>query len=62
MANVSSSNGLEKYPKLRFPGFDEPWQAERLRDFATRVTRKNANNETDLPLTISSNDGLVDKV
>ena len=25
MANVSSSNGLEKRPKLRFPGFDEPW-------------------------------------
>lgn len=25
MENVSSSNGLEKYPKLRFPGFDEPW-------------------------------------
>ena len=21
----SSSNGLEKRPKLRFPGFDEPW-------------------------------------
>ena len=25
MANVSSSNGLEKYPKLRFKGFSEPW-------------------------------------
>ena len=26
MANVSSCNGLEKYPKLRFPGFEEPWK------------------------------------
>ena len=26
MANASSSNGLEKSPKLRFPGFDEPWK------------------------------------
>ena len=26
MANVSSSNGLENRPKLRFPGFDEPWK------------------------------------
>ena len=26
MANVYSSNGLEKRPKLRFPGFDEPWK------------------------------------
>ena len=62
MANVSSSNGLEKRPKLRFPGFDEPWKAERLSDFADRVTRKNSKNETDLPLTISSKDGLVDQV
>ena len=62
MANVSSSNGLEKRPKLRFPGFDEPWRAERLSDFADRVTRKNSKNETDLPLTISSKDGLVDQV
>ena len=62
MANVSSSNGLEKRPKLRFPGFDEPWRTERLSDFADRVTRKNSKNETDLPLTISSKDGLVDQV
>ena len=62
MANVSSSNGLEKRPKLRFPGFYEPWRAEKLSDFAERVTRKNSNNETDLPLTISSKDGLVDQI
>jgi type I restriction enzyme S subunit len=62
MGNVSSSNGLEKRPKLRFPGFDEPWKAEKLSDFADRVTRKNTNNETSLPLTISSKDGLVDQI
>ena len=62
MANVSSSNGLEKRPKLRFPGFDEPWKAEKLSDFAERVTRKNVDNETSLPLTISSKDGLVDQI
>ena len=62
MAKVSSSNGLEKRPKLRFPGFDEPWKAEKLSDFAERVTRKNSNNETSLPLTISSKDGLVDQI
>jgi type I restriction enzyme S subunit len=33
-----------------------------LSDFAERVTRKNSNNETDLPLTISSKDGLVDQI
>lgn len=62
MANVSSSNGLEKRPKLRFPGFDEPWEAEKLSDFSERVMRKNTNNETSLPLTISSKDGLVDQI
>ena len=62
MAKLSSSNGIEKRPKLRFPGFDEPWKAEKLSDFAERVTRKNTNNETNLPLTISSKDGLVDQI
>jgi len=33
-----------------------------LSDFAERITRKNSNNETDLPLTISSKDGLVDQI
>ena len=61
-AFLSSSNGLEKRPKLRFPGFDEPWKAEMLSDFSERVTRKNTKNETNLPLTISSKDGLVDQI
>ncbi len=62
MANVSSSNGIEKYPKLRFPEFTESWSHIKLSDFTERVMRKNKNNETDLPLTISSKDGLVDQV
>ena len=33
-----------------------------MSDFAERVTRKNSNNETDLPLTISSKDSLVDQI
>ena len=33
-----------------------------MSDFAERVTRKNSNNETDLPLTISSKDGLVNQI
>ena len=34
MENVSSSNGLEKRPKLRFPGFDEPWKMVSLQDIS----------------------------
>ena len=33
-----------------------------MSDFADRVTRKNSNNETNLPLTISSKDGLVNQI
>ena len=39
MANVSSSNGLEKRPKLRFPGFDEPYRSTQLEDIASLVNR-----------------------
>ena len=35
MSNVSSSNGLEKYPKLRFKGFSEPWQSASLGEMGT---------------------------
>ena len=63
MANVSSSNGQKvNVPKLRFPGFEGEWRSEKLSDFSERVTRKNTNNETSLPLTISSKDGLVDQI
>ena len=62
MAKLSSSNGIEKFPKLRFPEFKEPWKQVKLSDFTERIVRKNKNNETDLPLTISSKDGLVDQI
>ena len=63
MQNVSSSNSQAvNVPKLRFPGFTEEWKKEKLRDFTERVTRKNKANVTELPLTISSKDGLVDQV
>ena len=43
MANVSSSNGLEKRPKLRFPGFDEPWNTALLSDYFVKSTKKNSD-------------------
>ena len=44
MANVSSSNGLEKRPKLRFPGFDEPWKETVL---SSVLTERNEYAEKD---------------
>ena len=41
MANVSSSNGLEKYPKLRFKGFSEPWVKTPFSKLYRYVSEKN---------------------
>lgn len=41
MAKLSSSNGIEKFPKLRFPEFKEPWKQVKLSDFTERIVRKN---------------------
>ena len=49
-----------RVPKLRFPGFTEDWEQRKLGQFTARVTRKNGGR-SDLPLTISAQDGLVDQ-
>lgn len=51
----------EKVPKIRFPGFTEPWEQRKLGEVAVRVTRKNKDLESTLPLTISAQDGLIDQ-
>ena len=51
----------EKVPELRFAGFADDWEERKLSSIAERVTRKNKNNESTLPLTISAQDGLVDQ-
>ncbi len=48
-------------PKLRFPGFTDPWEQRKLGEVTRRVTRKNKNNISKLPLTISAQYGLVDQ-
>lgn len=51
----------EDFPELRFPGFTDPWEQRKLGDIVERVTRKNKDLESTLPLTISAQDGLVDQ-
>ena len=56
MANVSSSNGLEKRPKLRFPGFDGPYKQCRIGDiYAERSQRGASDMEL---LSVTMNDGV----
>jgi len=50
MENVSSSNGLEKRPKLRFPGFDEPWSIYKAEELFKNVADKNHPTETVLTI------------
>jgi len=47
---------------LRFAEFTDEWGKYELSHFVTRITRRNKNNESSLPLTISAQYGLVDQI
>ena len=51
-----------KKPAIRFKGFTEDWEQRKLGEITDRVVRKNINNESTLPLTISAQYGLIDQV
>ncbi len=51
-----------KKPAIRFKGFTEDWEQRKLVEVTDRVVRKNINNESTLPLTISAQYGLIDQV
>ena len=57
MANVSSSNGLEKRPKLRFPGFDDPYRKCRIGDIYGERSQRGAG-DIEL-LSVTMNDGVM---
>lgn len=48
-------------PNIRFKGFTDDWEQRKLGEICERLTRKNKDNESDLPLTISSQHGLIDQ-
>ena len=47
---------------MRFAEYTDEWHKYALSDFVTRITRRNKNNESSLPLTISAQYGLVDQI
>lgn len=53
-------NGEDK-PEIRFAGFTDAWEQRKLGEISERVTRKNKDLESTLPLTISAQDGLIDQ-
>lgn len=48
-------------PLIRFKGFEDEWSMMALNDISERITRKNTNNESSLPLTISAQYGLINQ-
>ena len=64
MANVSSSNGLEKRPKLRFPGFDGPIKSAHLSQYLVENKERNKNliyTKSDV-LSVSGEYGIVNQI
>ena len=55
------ADGMNK-PAIRFAGFTDAWEQRKLGELVDRVVRKNTNNESTLPLTISAQYGLVDQI
>ena len=48
-------------PAIRFKGFTDAWEQRELGEIVERITRKNENLESILPLTISAQYGLIDQ-
>lgn len=49
-------------PNIRFKGFTDDWGTSKLCEIADRITRKNSDNSSNLPLTISAQYGLIPQV
>lgn len=48
-------------PKIRVKGYKDDWEQRKLGDLVDRVTRKNQDLVSELPLTISAQHGLIDQ-
>ena len=58
MSNVSSSNGLEKRPKLRFPDFDESYKDTTLGEIASLVNRTDPKSDAPIMM-LSAGNGFI---
>lgn len=50
-----------KVPEIRFDGYTYDWEQRKLGDLVNRITRKNQDLVSELPLTISAQYGLIDQ-
>ena len=62
ITTINNEHKKLNVPNLRFPEFQGEWEKMRLDAFTERVMRKNKDNKSKLPLTISAQYGLVDQI
>lgn len=58
MAKLSSSNGIEKFPKLRFPEFKEPYRSARLGEIAILINRTDPKSAAPIMM-LSAGNGFI---
>ncbi|WP_294563871.1 restriction endonuclease subunit S [uncultured Succinatimonas sp.] len=58
MAKVSSSNGLEKCPKLRFPGFIKQYKAVTLNQISSQIKRNDPQSNAPIMM-LSARNGFI---
>lgn len=61
LRSMFPQNGGGNLPLIRFKGYSGKWIKVKLSKYASRITRKNINMETTLPLTISAAEGLIEQ-
>ena len=57
----TEANKMTKQPSYRFAGYTESWEEKKLGEIVERIMRKNKNLESELPLTISAQHGLINQ-
>ena len=60
LEKIFPKNG-SSVPEIRFKGFTDAWEQRKLGEVVERITRKNENLESTLPLTISAQYGLINQ-
>ena len=58
MAKLSSSNGIEKFPKLRFPEFKGPYRSARLGEIAVLINRTDPKSAAPIMM-LSAGNGFI---
>lgn len=62
MMVIKMSKERIQIPRIRFSEYFNVWKICKLKEISERITKKNSELESSLPLTISAQYGLVDQI